>query len=452
MMKLRSRLAVCCAHLTFAAIRMLKRGSGSVFPGYVARKIDPGILSVLSGMIREKVIVVTGTNGKTTTNSMIRQALKAEGRKVVSNERGANLLDGVVTAFVTSAGLAGRLDADYACIEVDELSCVRVFSDLKPDCIVCTNLFRDQLDRAGELYIVRDRLMAAFLEAPEAKLVVNGDDACSYALFSRCANQVVTFGIDEKLAEDLPVGVGEMVFCPFCGHRLEYALRQYGQLGRYRCPACGFARQAPDKTVTDIRVLDGSYSYVLDGMRMTPSSRAPYNVYNTLAAYTALCAVQAPRENFSRVIGGFDYSNRRERRFTINGARVELHLAKNPVGLQQKLFLISKDSGPKGVVIQIDDTKLDGEDVSWLWDVDYRYLAEAGAEPVIAVGGRRDDMELCLKYDGIRCISRDNIRKAVERLALQGSRSIYVITNYSGLYAANQILGELQLAWKGDSL
>ena len=147
-------------------------------PGRVARKIDPEILSVMSGMVREKIIAVTGTNGKTTTTSLMAHVLTQSGKRVVWNRMGANLMDGAITSFVQAAGKSGRLDADYACIEVDEMASVRVFPLLKPDCVLVTNIFRDQLDRTCEVDITCGQIQKAMQTVPEAKLITNCDDIC----------------------------------------------------------------------------------------------------------------------------------------------------------------------------------------------------------------------------------------------------------------------------------
>lgn len=452
MMRLRSRFAVFCARLACTVIRKTGRGSGSAFPGYVARRIDPEILSVMSGMVRKKVIAVTGTNGKTTTNSILYHALKAEGYQVLYNKMGANLLDGVITAFVMAGGKSGNPDVDYACIEVDEMASAGIFPKLKPDCVVVTNVFRDQLDRTGEVDIICGRIRKAIREVPDAVLVLNGDDICSRILCMGCLNTVVTYGIGEKMGEDIPVGIAEMIFCPVCGHRLAYDFFQYGQLGVYHCPACGLERPRPDVSAAEIAWKDGACFFTLAGMRMKSGTRAPYNVYNTLSAYAALQGAGISRGKFGEMIAGFDYGNRRENTFTINEARVQLFLAKNPVGFQQKIFLLMKDPEPKDVVIQINDARLDGEDVSWLWDVDYHYLAGANTATVTAGGVRCYDMELCLKYDGIACTSTGDIRHTVEELTVRGSKNLYIITNYSGLYRTNRMLGELQSAGKEGAM
>ena len=342
-MRLRSKLAIRCAKLTSTLIRKLNRGSGVTLPGYVARMIDPKILSVMSGMIREKTIVTMGTNGKTTTNSILYHALKAEGKTVIINRTGANMLNGIISAFVLATDKKGQLEADYACIEVDEIASVTVLPQLRPDCALLTNISRDQLDRFGEVDITYNKIKTAVQSVPKTKLIINCDDIISYNLIRECKNPSVTYGISEQIFDDISRSeIRESIFCRSCGKKLEYKFFHYGQLGIYHCPACGLKRPAPDYTAENISFHDEVYSFDMDGMHIDSGARSPYNVYNTLSAYAAVCALNAPKGRFKPTIEGFDYGNNRESIFTINKARVQLHLAKNPIGFQQNISHVLK--------------------------------------------------------------------------------------------------------------
>ena len=451
-MNLRSKLAIICAKATSALIKKLNRGSGVTLPGYVARLIDPKILSAMSRMVREKTIVTMGTNGKTTTNSILYHALTAEGKKVIINRTGANMLNGIISAFVLATDRHGNLDADYACIEVDEIASVRVLPQLKPDCALLTNISRDQLDRFGEVDITFQKLKTAVTSVPKTTLIINCDDVLSYTLAAESKNPYVTFGISEQIFDDISRSeIRESIFCRSCGKKLDYEFFHYGQLGIYRCPNCGLERPAPDYTAENIVFHDEVYSFEMDGMQVDSTARTPYNIYNTLSAYAALCALDAPKEHFLRMIEAFDYGNNRESIFTIHGARVQLHLAKNPIGFQQKISLVLKDPKPKDVIIQINDTYQDGEDISWLWDVEFQYLADANAVTITTNGTRRHDMGLRLKYEDIRCTSTTDLRGTVEKLTKTGTKNMYVIVNYSGLYRTNHLLGELEKATKEET-
>ena len=174
------------------------------------------------------------------------------------------------------------------------------------------------------------------------------------------------------------------------------------------------------------------------------SARTPYNIYNTLSAYAALKALETDVSGFKTTIEQFDYGNKRESIFCINGARVQLHLAKNPIGFQQKISLVLKDERPKDIIIQINDTYQDGEDISWLWDVDFQYLADSHAQTILTAGTRKHDMGLRLKYEDISCGSTTDLRASVLDLTKNGTKNLYVIVNYSGLYRTNHLLTALE--------
>lgn len=443
-MRIRSRIAIRCAKITAAVIRKLNRGSGVTLPGYVARKIDPKILSVMSEMVREKIIVTTGTNGKTTTNSILAHVLKAEGKKVVFNRTGSNMQNGIISTFVLETDKKGRLDADYACIEVDENASVGVFPQLKPDGILLTNLSRDQLDRFGEVDITRGKIKKAVLSVPEAKFILNCDDVLSYSLAQECKNPVVTYGINEQIFDDISRSeIRESIFCRACGKKLEYEFFHYGQLGIYHCQNCGFSHPTPDYAASKIEYSNETYSFEIDGIFIDSGAGSPYNVYNTLSAYAALGAINAPHKRFKEAVESFDYRNNRESVFQISGARVQLHLAKNPIGFQQKISLLLKDPSPKDVVIQINDAVQDGTDISWLWDVDFQYLADSNVASITTAGTRRYDMGLRLKYEDIESGVTEELEETVKTLAESGTGNLYIIVNYTGLYRTNHMLSVL---------
>ena len=444
-MRLRSKLAVRAAKLTSATIKKLHMGSGVTLPGLVARLIDPCILSEMSAQIRKKTIVTMGTNGKTTTNSLLCKVLEDTGHTVIINRTGANMLNGIISAFVLATDKHGMLDADYACIEVDEIASVRVLPQLQPDCALLTNISRDQLDRFGEVDITYNLVKSAIHSVPKTKVVINCDDVLSYTLAMEGKNPYITYGISEQIFDDISRSeIRESIFCRHCGKKLEYDFFHYGQLGIYHCPNCGLAHPVPDYTATDILLHDEVYDFSIDGVMIHSSARTPYNIYNTLSAYAALKALETDVSGFKTTIEQFDYGNKRESIFCINGARVQLHLAKNPIGFQQKISLVLKDERPKDIIIQINDTYQDGEDISWLWDVDFQYLADSHAQTILTAGTRKHDMGLRLKYEDISCGSTTDLRASVLDLTKNGTKNLYVIVNYSGLYRTNHLLTALE--------
>ena len=444
-MRLRSKLAVKCAKATSVLIKKLNRGSGVTLPGYVARLIDPNILKEMAGQVKGKIIVTMGTNGKTTTNAMLCKALEHEGKKVIINRTGANMLNGIISAFVLSTDKQCQLQADYACIEVDEIASVGVLPKLTPDCALLTNISRDQLDRFGEVDITYQKLMTAVTSTPKTTLIINCDDILSYSLAQESGNPFVTYGISEQIFDDVSRSeIKESIFCRKCGKKLEYEFFHYGQLGIYHCPNCGWERPDPEHTASHVVLKDELYSFDLDQLHVEPEIRTPYNIYNTLAAYTALQIMGAGYADFKNMIEAFDYGNNRESIFNIRGTRVQLHLAKNPIGFQQKVSHVLRDPKEKDIVIQINDTYQDGEDVSWLWDVDFQYLADSHARKIYTTGTRKYDMGLRLKYDDVECEPIEHIKDGILECVENGTKNLYVIVNYSGLYQTNHLLTELE--------
>ena len=282
-MKIRTMAAVFAAKSAGFICRKMGR-QGVTWAGKIALKINPDILEDLSSQVRKKIFVTCGTNGKTTTNNMLCAALENEGQKVVCNHTGSNMLNGVVAAFVLAAGPTGRLDADYACIEVDEASTRHVFPGLKPDYMLLTNLFRDQLDRYGEIDITMNILEEMIRTVPKMQVIVNADDALSAYLAMDSGNPYITYGISKPVQKSAANEIREGRFCKKCGARLEYSFYHYSQLGDYKCPSCGFARPEIKYDAHDVKVGD-QLSFQVEDKHLTANYKGFYNVYNILAAY-----------------------------------------------------------------------------------------------------------------------------------------------------------------------
>ena len=278
-MNIRRLLAVWSAHLIKTVCQLTGR-QGVTLAGKIALSIYPPILKELAGEIKKEIFVVCGTNGKTTTNNLLASVLEENGYKVVCNHTGSNMLNGVASAFVLAAGFSGHLKADYACIEIDEASTVRVFPHFRPDYMVLTNLFRDQLDRYGEIDITMDLLSRAMKMAPEMKVLVNGDDSLSTYLALESENPHFTFGIGEQVFKDEDTReIREGRFCKRCGEKMEYHFYHYSQLGDYYCPRCGFKRPKLDFNGSNISLTNG-ISFDVGNFHVQANYRGFYNVYS----------------------------------------------------------------------------------------------------------------------------------------------------------------------------
>ena len=336
---------------------MNKQGSST--PGKIGLKIYPNLLKDLAAQVREDIFVVCGTNGKTTTNNLLCEALRSEGKKVVCNSAGANMLYGIVTAFADSASISGKLNADCACIEIDEASARRAFPHFKPNYMVLTNLFRDQLDRYGEIDITMDVLKEALAMSPNTKLIVNGDDPLSVALAKQSGNPFVTFGVDEQVidAKHAAKETKEGRFCQMCGAELQYDYYHYSQLGKYHCPKCDFARPKLDYAVTNVH-LDRGISLRMEGRQFRIKSCLLYTSDAADEARTAGFYL----ERFDQVLRRHKTQNGRMELFDIGGRHVVLNLAKNPAGFNQNISAVLEDKSPKDLIVVINDKAQDGKE------------------------------------------------------------------------------------------
>lgn len=439
----RRLLAVWTARIVAFACKAAGK-QGVTLAGRIALKMDPSILTDLAKEVRKEIFVVCGTNGKTTTNNLLCAALEAEGYKVICNHTGSNMLAGVVSSFVLGAKMSGHLDADYACIEIDEASTVKVFPYFQPDYMVLTNLFRDQLDRYGEIDLTMKLLERAMEMAPNMKVIVNGDDSLSAFLAMDSKNDYVTFGISQPyFQEEDQKEIREGRFCKRCGAKLTYHFYHYSQLGDYECPNCSFRRPKLDFDARQIQAEDG-LSFTVEDRKITADYRGFYNIYNILAAYAAGRTAGLALKSYNQVLHHFNPQNGRNEKFQIHGTRVILNLAKNPAGFNQNIASVMEDAKCKDLIILINDNAQDGTDVSWLWDVDFDRLKEDSIHSITVSGIRCRDMGLRLKYVDIPSRLEPDVEKAIRERIKNGVGNLYVLVNYTGLYHTHNILKKME--------
>lgn len=441
-MKIRRMAAVTAAKFTGYICKKMGR-QGVTWAGKIALKICPDILEQLSAQVREKIYVVCGTNGKTTTNNMLCAVLEKEGKKVICNHTGSNMLNGVVAAFVLGAKWNGTLDADYACIEVDEASTKYIFPAIRPDYMVMTNLFRDQLDRYGEIDITMNILEEMMRKVPDMKVIVNGDDALSAYLAMDSGNPYVTYGISRPVVQSAANEIREGRFCKKCGERLQYSFYHYSQLGDYKCPKCGFQRPELQYDAFDVKVGE-QLSFRVEDKLLSANYKGFYNVYNILAAYAALRTAGFSGNSFYEMLKSFNPENGRMEQFRIEGTGVMLNLAKNPAGFNQNISAVMQDKSPKDIMIVINDNAQDGRDISWLWDVDFDLLKEESIRSITVSGIRCQDMRLRLKYVDIPSELEPDVESAVKSCAQKGTGNLYVLVNYTALFSTRNILKKLE--------
>ena len=451
-MHLRTLLAVAAAKAALKACHLTGR-PGSSLPGRTALKIDPHIIAPLAEQVRRGIIVTCGTNGKTTTNNLLCSALEAQGFCVVSNRLGANMMEGVAAALATAASPLGNLHADYVCLEIDEASSVHVLQYLKPDYMILTNLFRDQLDRYGEIDLTMKALEKAIRLVPSMTLVINGDDPLTAFLAKKSGHRVVSFGVSEQTTPEVDSSreVREGRFCENCGAPLQYDFYHFSQLGIYRCPSCGFGRPAIDYNASGVRLSPELFFDVIESGAAPVRISAPltgfYNVYNILAVYSVLRELSLPVGKLEEVLHDFKPQFGRGESFHVGeGAhqKILLNLAKNPAGFNQNISAMLQDRSPKDLVIVINDNAQDGRDVSWLWDVDFDRLADDTIRSITVSGLRALDMQLRLKYVEIGSDLASSVEEAIDRRLADGCDNLYVLVNYTALFETHKYLERIQ--------
>lgn len=445
-------LAIGTGKAVAGLVSAFRLGAGTSLPGKLARKIDPALLKHLGQQVRQDIIAVSGTNGKTTTCGLLAQFLHEAQQQVVHNQLGANMLPGITAALMHQSNLSGELEADYAVLEVDEASLKGVASELAISRVLVTNLFRDQLDRYGELDTTARMIRAGIEAGPSKKIVLNADDPLVAAL-GQGASDILYFGVAQVAYQyPLPEVETAVIFpqetadCPVCKHSLVYSQTIYGHLGHYQCNDCGYQRPAPQILAERVVICPDRSTIDLscNGLRFQVQLMLPglFNVYNLLAAIALISDLGLP--NLETVIhqGLTHYQSvfgRAEKKL-IDGKSVMVMLIKNPVGATEVIKLVAGD--PKGrLLIALNDNYADGRDVSWIWDAQFELLAgqlSANGKPVLITGVRAEDMALRLKYAGIPDTQllvvndlKDAVHKAVQ--ATPSDETLYLLPTYTAL-------------------
>lgn len=444
----RTRLAIAAGKATARTSRLAGRGSGSALPGLVAERIDADLARTLVRDLPHGVVLVTGTNGKTTTTKLIAAILEAAGERVLTNRSGSNLKRGIVSTLI-GAAQRGRLSATIGLFEVDEAS-LRVLSPLlTPRLVVVTNLFRDQLDRYGEFDITA-RLIGDGIALSSTDLVLNADDplVASLAGYARPGARVRYYGIEglaARAVDDIET-VSDSDRCPRCGRTLDYRQRFYGHIGHYRCAAGDFDRPAVDVAMTRLHAhgLDGSeFEVTVDGAAHPARLLLPgiYNLSNALAAIAAADAVGVPVPGALAVLATATAAFGRVERLLWRNRTVYLLLVKNPAGFTQVIdtFLRGVEAAP--VLLVINDRYADGRDVSWLWDVPIEALAVSRPR-IVTAGLRGADMALRCKYAGVPAEPIGSLPDALDRLAAltPAGGTAFVLPTYTAMLEVRKLL------------
>jgi lipid II isoglutaminyl synthase (glutamine-hydrolysing) len=474
------KMAVLTGKFAAQAIRMLGLGLGSNLPGRLARKVAPNVLSQLAKQSRMGVIAVTGTNGKSTTAGLLSSILREAGLTIVHNTQGANLVTGITATLVDAADWQGSIDADYCLFEIDEAALPVVANEVKIENIVVTNLFRDQLDRFGELDTT-GKLIEKGIALNKSRAILNADDPNVSQLSPASAR--LFFGI-ESLSQDQekhkaskpddhagtpPTGAkeiaaphkpsatnAELAYCTNCASEVSYSVVYYGQLGKWSCTNCNRARPEPQVTATNIELAKDSsrFQITMDGVHLAVHMPLPglFNVYNALAAAAAASLLDISHEAIRQGLKNYKTLFGRSEKVVIAGKQVLIQLIKNPAGTSQAVSSVVADS-EVSVLIAINDNLADGRDISWLWDADFEQLGRLN-RPIIVSGQRAHDMAVRMKYAGIdadKIICIPKLSKALDAALLQTKEghTLRILPTYTCLLELQKVLKQRGLSLAG---
>ena len=407
------------------------RSGGSSMPGKVALKIAPDILASLSKDYR--TVIVTGTNGKTLTTSFIAKIFQEKYGSVLTNPTGANLLQGIISCFLGAP--RQKVGTKYAVLEVDEATLKHVTKYIKPEAIVFTNLFRDQMDRYGEIYTTYQLMLDGAAQVPEATIIANGD----LPIFSSVAmeNPVEYFGFDHEAdREQMAHYNTDGILCPKCDNILHYKLLTYSNLGKFYCPYCDFKRPELAHAVTAIDELTPESSrFSIDGVSYELPIAGLYNIYNALAAASVAKHFGIGDQYIRR---GFDAAKRvfgRQEHIRIGGKDVVMNLIKNPVGFNQIVDMLATDPAPFSLVTLLNDRPADGTDVSWIWDGDFEKLVQlTGGQPVFLSGIRVAELSTRFEVAGLPVKAQhidQELANIADWIAKAPTEKVYILATYT---------------------
>jgi UDP-N-acetylmuramyl tripeptide synthase len=441
---------ILAARAAASLSRLVGAGGGTTVPGKLLWKLDPDAIDRLARRLPQGSALLSATNGKTTTAAMTAAILSGRGIRLAHNRAGANLVSGVASALLAAPG------AELGLFEVDEGALPEVARRVRPRAVCLANLFRDQLDRYGELELVAERWRAAVgsLDA-DTKLVVNADDP-QLGELARTRPGTVAFGVDDpRRARPSLQHAADSKYCIRCGTPYEYAAAYVGHLGDYRCPACGHARPDPDVVAREIELtgLDGaSFDLVLPEGTRRVSLTLPglYNVYNALAAASLARALGCAPDEIADGLSRFSAAFGRFERISVGDRRLLVLLIKNPAGANEVVRTLVDGGAPRLAVVALNDAIADGRDVSWIWDVDFEPLLER-LERVVATGERAAELALRFKYAGFPAEAIEvvpELERAVDRgleLTPAGGELV-VLPTYTAMLGLQRLVAERGLA------
>lgn len=440
-MSLKSSLAIATGKSAYWFLHKFRNG-GSSLPGKLTTKIDPDILKVLGK--NYDVIIITGTNGKTLTTALTVKVLDQKFGQVLTNPSGSNMEQGIVTTFLTAK--KSKNGRQIAVLEVDEANVIKVTKYIKPLAFVFTNIFRDQMDRYGEIYTTYQKILDGVALAPDATIIANGD--ASIFNSKQLPNPIQYYGFNNQSDGERLVDVNtDGILCPVCQHILHYKFIVYSNLGKYYCPHCGFKRPDLNYQLTSVDQLTPATSaFKIDGNQFDLHIGGLYNVYNALAAYSVGKFMGVSDVEISRALNDPDeHVFGRQEQIQVGDKEITIVLVKNPVGLNQVIDMVGTETQPFSLVTLLNANYADGLDTSWIWDGEFEKLPKMNIKQFMTGGERYKDVTFRLKVAGVpddQLWAEHDLQAAVNKFKELPTKRVYVFATYTAMIQLRKQLAD----------
>ncbi len=458
-MKISIIIANIVTRISTFLLRIIGSG-GTSLPGKAGMVFKRNLLQLLSNNI--KVVLITGTNGKTTTSRIIAEIMKKAGFTYFENKSGANLISGITASFSLNSTLTGNPKYDYAVIECDEAAFKTVCPMIKPHTIVVTNLFRDQLDRFGEITHTLNNIFIGIKASSDSVVVLNADDSLSFSLAETISNKIILFGLDSPPHGSDSDFLSDAPYCIRCKAPYTYEYRTYAHLGKFFCSNCGYHRHQPAISAGNTTLLQNSskidlviHSQVYSCLLALPGA---YNIYNALSAVAAADSFLIKHEVIVAALSSFNSGFGRMEILDLDGTAAHMILVKNPAGLNQVINFLSTDSTRKLLVLILNDNYADGTDISWIWDANFEKIKSFSdtLDKIIVSGIRAEELKIRLKYaefDENEIILEKNYKKLINFIVSDTADSIpvYILPTYTAMFDFRKALSKkykIRKFWK----
>lgn len=446
------RVILACLVCRLVTFILHKMGRGATtLPGRVALKVKRNVLYDLSKNV--KVIIVTGTNGKTTSCRIIEEGLKTAGKTYFINKSGANLITGITASFIMNSTVTGKNKCEYAIVECDENAFREVSRYIRADVVLVTNVFRDQLDRYGEVTHTLNAIKESVKNLPKAVVCLNADCSLTYSMSGEIPNKIITYGVNVPFDKDAgEPEISDAKYCIFCKHEYSYSYHTYGHLGGFECKNCGYKRVIPDFAVTSVEELKPSYSLVVtdfNGDRNITKINigGAYNVYNAIGCSAALSALGLDNNTIYTALENFNGAFGRMEQFESGDNKINVILVKNPAGFSQTMSFLKSIDDDFTLILSLNDNAADGRDISWIWDVDFNGIfKKTNVKEIYVTGKRCYDMAIRVKYEGvgnreIKVIENEDYSKLVDIATGRGT-DVYIVPTYTSMMTMRPVIAK----------